>query len=57
MVPGAMDGVLMAEFGDGQWPEIKNIFEQKGWEEIISQRDYCKKERFFIAKYFKNLHS
>lgn len=51
------DGVLMAEFGDGQWPEIKNIFEQKGWEEIISQRDYCKKERFFIAKYFKNLHS
>ena len=45
------EGVLMAEFGDDQFPLIKEIFKQQGWRTISSRRDYSGKERFFIASY------
>ena len=45
------EGVLMAEFGDDQFPLIKEIFKQQGWRTISSRKDYSGKERFFIASY------
>ena len=45
------DGVLMAEFGDDQFPSIKEIFKQQGWKTIFSRKDYSGRERFFIASY------
>ena len=49
------DGVMMAEFGDNQFPLIKEIFKQQGWNTISSGRDYSGKERFFIASYGGNI--
>ncbi len=43
------DGVLMAEFGDGQFPQIEEIFRTAGWERIRAEKDYSGKERFFVA--------
>ena len=49
------DGVMMAEFGDDQFPLIKEIFKQQGWRTIFPRKDYSGKERFFIASYGGNI--
>ena len=49
------DGVMMAEFGDDQFPLIKEIFKQQGWRTIFPRKDYSGKERFFIASYGEDI--
>jgi len=45
------DGVLMAEFGDGEFGGIEEIFRSAGWKSIQPEKDYSNKERFFVAQH------
>lgn len=43
------EGRLMLEFGDGQAPALRGIFENHGWKIISIIRDLTKRERVLIA--------
>jgi release factor glutamine methyltransferase len=45
------DGVLMAEFGDGEFGGIEEIFRSAGWKSIRPEKDYSNKERFSVAQH------
>ena len=43
-------GKLMVEFGDGQAPAIRNIFESQKWIVEAVRDDYSQRQRFLIAR-------
>jgi release factor glutamine methyltransferase len=43
-------GILMFEFGDGQAPAIRRLFEENGWQIAAVNRDYAGKERLMEAR-------
>lgn len=47
LAPG---GCLMAEFGDGQGPEIRSLLQQHGWVDVVCHPDLSGTERFFVAR-------
>lgn len=47
LAPG---GCLMAEFGDGQGPEIRSLLLQQGWADVECHPDLSGTERFFVAR-------
>jgi methylase of polypeptide subunit release factors len=40
----------MFEFGDGQAPAIRRLFEENGWQIAAVNRDYAGKERLMEAR-------
>ncbi|MEW6302618.1 MAG: peptide chain release factor N(5)-glutamine methyltransferase [Verrucomicrobiota bacterium] len=45
----AAHGRLMLEFGDGQAAALREIFTKQGWQGLEVEKDYTRRERFFIA--------
>jgi methylase of polypeptide subunit release factors len=46
----APEGRLMAEFGDGQGPDITTIFSAQNWVVETVERDYSNKERLIVLR-------
>jgi release factor glutamine methyltransferase len=44
------DGKIMVEFGDGQAPEIKSLFESEKWIVEAVQEDYSHRARILVAR-------
>lgn len=44
------EGKLMLEFGDGQAPELKKVFESENWVVEAVQEDYSQRARILIAR-------
>jgi release factor glutamine methyltransferase len=42
-------GVLLAEFGDGQGPDLVGLFAREGWREISTEKDLSARERILIV--------